>query len=70
MNTSTLSPLDVMNVWMQELDSSRTYSLTEELTCGDIVTHSTGMPHDELVRYVKAIWLDSHPAELIICPVA
>ena len=73
MAAATLSGLEVMQRWIDALDPERNYTLKEEFQDGHIATHwntmdSDEFTHEELKCYVNAIWVPSHPAELIICP--
>jgi hypothetical protein len=75
MNTSTLSPLAVAELWIAAMDPTRMYSLKEESLSGDMLTHSASadceyFTHEELSVYVPRIWVASHPPELVICPVS
>ena len=59
--------------WLQALNPALSYTLKEEFQDGTIATHwktedTDVFSYQELVDYVSAIWLPSHPAELIICP--
>ena len=68
-----LSQWDTIEQWLNALDPSRSYTLKEEFQDGHIATHWNTLDTDvftyeELKDYVSAIWLPSHPAELIICP--
>jgi len=68
-----LDPFQVTEQWMSMLNPNGYYTLTEELSCGSIVTHRLThdcevFSHDQLVTYVTNIWLTSDPPELIICP--
>lgn len=68
-----LTGWSVMEAWLNALDQERSYTLKEEFQDGTIGTHWKTLDTDvfsyqELVDYVSAIWLPSHPAELIICP--
>ena len=60
--------------WIAFLDPSLRYELREELPSGQFVTHRftedcIPFTHSELKWYVQNIWLDSHPPELVICPI-
>ena len=64
---------DTMVLWLKALNPELSYTLKEEFQDGHIATHWNTADTDvfscqELVDYVSAIWLPSHPAELIICP--
>ena len=68
-----LTGWSVMEAWLNALDQERSYTLKEEFQDGTIGTHwktqdTDVFSYQELVDYVSAIWLPSHPAELIICP--
>lgn len=72
MNT-TMTGLQAMELWINALDKSRNYTLHEEFQDGHIATHWKTMDsgvfsHQELDDYIHGIWLEDHPATLIICP--
>ena len=74
MNTTyNITKLQVMEQWINALDKSRSYTIKEEFLDGHIATHWNTMDSDvftyqELDNYIHGIWLEDHPAELIICP--
>ena len=62
-----------MEQWINALDKSRSYTIKEEFRDGTIATHWNTMDsdvftHQELDSYIHCIWLEDHPAELILCP--
>ena len=71
----TITAWSVIEQWLDALDPERNYTLKEEFGDGTIATHWNTKDNDvftyqELRDYVWAIWIPSHPCELIICPTA
>ena len=48
------------------LDPNKRYDLVEELRSGTVVTHLQGETPDELNRYIRKVFIHSHPPRFLI----
>ena len=55
--------------YLESADRTATYVVQEVLQSGTVVTHKESCSYEQMARYVKAIFLPSHPPPLVISTV-
>ena len=53
---------------MSSLPRGLSYSVKEQLSSGEIVTHKTCVDYETMKSYVRSVWIDSCPPKFIITP--
>ena len=57
-----------LEVLISSLPRGLSYSVKEQLTSGEIVTHKTCVDYETMKSYVRSVWIDAKPPQLIITP--